>query len=125
VLKNVDGNQLSYINASGNAKNGGNGYYQQLGDKYAAGMSYTLTAAVAESMNGKPDAGNLFIQLLYSDPETFRLTVAASTTIAFNDNKLQNGTLVDYTAKLANGNGAMNGQPIIVNIYDGNATRGI
>jgi hypothetical protein len=126
VLKGVDGNQLSYLFASGNAKNGGNGYSQQLGTNYAAGQSYTLTAAVAESPAAKPDAGNLYIQLLYSDPKTFALTVAATTTIAFNDNKLQNGTLVDYTAKLADGKGAMNGQPIIVNIYDdGNATKGI
>jgi hypothetical protein len=126
VLRNVDGNQLAYVNASGNARNGGNGFYQELTTNYAAGMSYTLTAAVAESPNARPDAGNLMVQLLYYDQANSMSVVAASTTIAFNNNRLQNGSLVDFTATLANGNGAMNGRPITVNIVaDGNATRGI
>jgi hypothetical protein len=124
VLKGVDGKQLSYINAAGNAKNGGNGYFQLLGDKYAAGMSYTLTAAVAEAAGAKPDAGSLFLQLLAPDPQNFgKLLTVASTPIAFNDNKLQGGTLVDYTAVLANGKDVA-GQPIYIQVYDDGGAKG-
>jgi hypothetical protein len=120
IVKNVDGNQLSYVNGKGM-----NGYDQDTNMKLAAGMSYTLTAAVGLQTNSTLNGGNLFLQFVALPPVAGQPSVvAASTTIAFNDKNLMKGALTDFSVVLSDGKKFAGDELLVQVSSDGKATQG-
>ena len=58
IVKNVDGNQLSYINGKGI-----NGYNNQTDQKIEKGLTYSITAALGLQTNSTLDGGNLLLEI--------------------------------------------------------------